>query len=844
VIGDRVVRATRRFFGVRAGEERLARLFFWYFFLLAAPLAIIKPLRTTEFLIREGAGALPAAYLVAAVATGLVVLLHSKIGFRSSLRTTIIASLLFFAATGLVLRFVLGKGSAPRSSAWSYLYWVWASVMTVALLTHFWMLINEVYNAREAKRLMGYICTGGILGGVLGGLLVFFLTRAGLDGWLLPAASIMLVASVLVVSAVLEAHEKHAARPGPHGAGPDAPAESKSGFWDSFRAVRENRFLALIAAIVTLGGIVATCIEFQYLCAAVSHYQSNRAGLQAFFGFFEPGLTVFTLLLNVLTARYLTKRLRVTGAMLFTPLVLLAGSLAVLALPFGLLAGMLIRTGEESASFAVGQPVREVMYIPVASRLRHKAKPFIDMFVSQFAKIAAALLLFAFALALKTPIVGFTPGFNEGLAQKLSWVILALLIPWVLFSLKVGKEYLNTLKGNIHPLWERAEKKVGDTIDREQAMLVFDTIDSRNYSAVLYALHIFDLMARDKLTPEIRALIAEKSGEVRASAMSERLEAEGAARFHDGLDELRPQGLLDEIPLIMSSDEYQEVMAAYFDRVMEEGPRAEVKKMELAKLIGLLPPGTPLAARLGRLIMDGSPRVACLALKSAARLRRRDHLPAIIRKLDSYVTLEDAIETLRPYGDAAVPALEKSLKDRAASPILRRAAAEALARIGTRAAAKALAHELEHGRGDIDEAVIDALDRVHSGPGEVHLSAAAAKRKTLSLVRKYCQTYLDLERLGRAGESATPGPRPEASLEAYLADIFKLLGLHYPHKDVRTAYQNIKAGSRHSVAHAIEWLENALKKDLKDAVLPIVEDLDPAEKRKHFERLLKTLPGN
>ena len=54
-------------------------------------------------------------------------------------------------------------------------------------------------------------------------------------------------------------------------------------------------------------------------------------------------------------------------------------------------------------------------------------------------------------------------------------------------------------------------------------------------------------------------------------------------------------------------------------------------------------------------------------------------------------------------------------------------------------------------------------------------------------------------------------------------------------------YQNIRTGTRNSVAIAVEWLDNALKKDVKGALLPIVEDLDPVEKTKRFQKILKDL---
>jgi len=67
------------------------------------------------------------------------------------------------------------------------------------------------------------------------------------------------------------------------------------------------------------------------------------------------------------------------------------------------------------------------------------------------------------------------------------------------------------------------------------------------------------------------------------------------------------------------------------------------------------------------------------------------------------------------------------------------------------------------------------------------------------------------------------------------------LGLVYSQEDMRRAYQNIRTGTRNSVANAVEWLDNTLKKDLKDALLPLVDDLSLTEKAARFEKILEDL---
>jgi AAA family ATP:ADP antiporter len=832
----------RRIVKIKPREKKLAVLVFSYFFLIAAPYTVINALRTSHFLFKEGVGRLPVVYLLAVVATGAVVFLHSKVQARRSVQALIVPSLAFFAVSGLFLQWALGTGPGRDSVLLTYFFWVWASVLIIVLMTGFWMTVNEVYDPRQARRLMVFLNSGGLLGSVLGGLLVVLLSEGALGAFLMPLACLMLFGCMLVVGAIFRLHGPGSARSGRAPAAKEAPEETGAGVLETFRAVGRDRFLVLIAAIVGIGIIVSTCVEFQFLSAAYGHFGGRQSSLQAFFGLFEAGLTVFAFFLNFLMAGYLLKKLTAPRALLLAPAALLAGSAAVLLTPFGLASGVFIRGVEESLSFSVDHPFREIMYIPVPARLRHRAKAFIEMFVSQFAKVAGALVLLLFALLLNKKIEGYTPKFDPALARYLSWVVIAFLIPWILIALKVGKEYLSALKENIQPLWDPAERELAEKVDVESAKLVFDAIDSRSYSSILYALHLFDLLAQDRISPDLREIIAGKSEEVRAKALSDRLEAGAAALFPESLGGLTPDEVRTEIPIILSSDAYQRVMRSYAERVLGQDPGSVVDKMELAKAIGLMGPDSLLAGHLTRLIGDEDPGVSAYALKSAARLKKEEYIPAVIRKLGVPVNLEDAVEALKGYGDTAVGALERSLLDRSGEFAVRRAAVDVLGRIGTRRAVRSLAEELEYGRGELDGRIIEVLDRLRAGNAAMTLSEAVAKRKTYALVRKFCRAFLDLQRGGEGPEKTGDRQDLARSLEATFADIFKLLGLFYPQEDIRRAYQNIRTGTRHSVAHAVEWLDNSLSRDLHDVILPLVDDLSVQEKTARFEKILEDLP--
>jgi hypothetical protein len=81
----------------------------------------------------------------------------------------------------------------------------------------------------------------------------------------------------------------------------------------------------------------------------------------------------------------------------------------------------------------------------------------------------------------------------------------------------------------------------------------------------------------------------------------------------------------------------------------------------------------------------------------------------------------------------------------------------------------------------------------------------------------------------------------ETNLETHFMNIFKLLGLYYPKEDVVTAFQNLKTGNKDSIDYAIEYLDITLKKDMKDIILPLIEDLAPSNRQRKFQKILRNL---
>ncbi len=804
---NRPSQAISRLLQIKPGEAGLALAFFFYFFLVTAPFNIVKPIRDASFLDELGSRNLPWAYATTLV-VALVVALQSKVQARVSREALTIGSLVFFVLTCLLF-----WGLFTFDWKWLPLaFWMWANTFVVVLVTQFWIVVNDIFNPREAKRLIGFFGSGGILGGIVGALFTARFAGPGDATRLLLPAALALAASIVPALVIFRrlARERASSVPPARAA---AGAE-KTGFKACFDAVRGDSYLRLLAAVVLLTGIVSTFVDWQSK-NIIEGWPQARANLTVFFGYFNAGLLVFSFLLQFLATSNLIERYGLRLTLLFYPALILLCSLGIAFWPSIVLA-VGIKGADKSLAYSINQSSRELLYIPVPPQQKYRAKIFIDMFLNRFAKSFAALLLLGvFLLPLGTPII------------RVSLAGAALIGGWIILNRRIGREYVGLLKSNLESRWGRAERLVAERLDVGSAKLVFDALESRKLSPELYAQHLFDLLAENRLTPEVRAFLASQMEEARVPSLGGLLES-GSAGWVPEL--ARPEDdefLKTDIREIFNLESYQQVMKGYVDKVLAH-PEDKVSRMEVAKSLGWLDPGSPLAGVLEELLDDPRPEVARYAVESAARLGRREDVPLLIARLSDPALADDVRAALEKYGPRITGVLFDTLADEELEGSVRKAAASILAAIGGQEAANDLLWELSYGPESVRDEVVDALDRLRSADAALVFSEEIVRQSFEREARAYYQAYLD-----------DPGA---AGLAARVRRLFLLLGLVFPREDMQRAFQNLQAGTRNSVAYALELLDNLLPRELKLGLFPVIEDLDAGERLRRFRILIESGP--
>src|SRR4030095_15377178 len=162
--GERVV---DRLTNTRKGERTVALLMFAYSFLAMTSHNILKPVFKSKFIDQLGSDNLPYVLMASSILIGVQMHLYSS-AIRRLPRQYVIP----IVQSVLVVLLVIFWGLLQTGALWvTVALYFFGQILGVLLISQFWTLANDVYDARQAKRLFGLIGGGACLGGAVGALI-------------------------------------------------------------------------------------------------------------------------------------------------------------------------------------------------------------------------------------------------------------------------------------------------------------------------------------------------------------------------------------------------------------------------------------------------------------------------------------------------------------------------------------------------------------------------------------------------------------------------------------------------------------------------------------------------
>jgi ATP:ADP antiporter, AAA family len=367
-----------RFLNVRREEVAPLLVAAFYFCCVLTALMVLRPARDALGM-RSGLDAIRWLFIGTALVTLAVNPMFGWLVSRFRRIVFITATYVFFALSlvGFYLLIALAPAAVGETSG--RVFYVWFSVFNLFSTMVFWALMADRFTLEQSKRLFGVIAVGGTVGAIIGPWLASVLAEPiGTPALLLVAAAFLGIAVVAAWFVAWLQPERAAGATSTTAAADDRAVIGGSA-WSGIGAVFRSRYLLGVSTYVLLLTVTATFIYFTRLqmVAALGDDTDLRATA---FAQIDLITQVATVLLQLVVAGHVMKRLGVSVALALLPVVVSLGFIGLaLVASFAML--IVFDATFRAIQRAITRPARETLFTVVSREDKYKSKAFTDTFV-------------------------------------------------------------------------------------------------------------------------------------------------------------------------------------------------------------------------------------------------------------------------------------------------------------------------------------------------------------------------------------------------------------------------------------------------------------------------------
>ncbi|HTB74088.1 MAG TPA: Npt1/Npt2 family nucleotide transporter [Polyangiaceae bacterium] len=826
------LRIVTRLIDLRAGESRITILSFLVLMLTSAGYTVLETARDALLVTRLPQRDFGIVYIVIAVCALPAATLLSRVARRWDPRT-VLMSLLVLAALGSLVF----TGLPPRRVV-VVAFYATVGLISSAVFPQFWVLLGTSLTVGQSRRLIGPIASASVLGGVVGAA-----TAAASVPYLPVRGLIAVGAGILVVGAgaTFFVPRLPARRPVPGPRGANTPLAT------SMDAFREEPFLLRVAVLVA--ATTATALVIDYYFKSTIARTIPRADRGAFIARYYTVVNVVALVVQLFVGSAIVRNLGVATTMVVTPLIAVVGGVA--AFVGGAFAGpvLVLKAADGSLRSSINRLTTELVYLPVSSSGRERAKPFIDGALSRIVQaLTAGGLLAAGTTLVLSPRV-------------FASIVVFFSLAWLVAAVTMRRHYLGQLRRSVVPTV--TDDRSAFELDLPSAELVIESLGNDDPAVVVAAMDTLARRGRERLIPALvlrhpdeqvlrraleifaagsstrsdwhtlaNALLEHSSDRVRIAAASS-LAAQGKLDF-ERLD-------ADTAPGVRGYAALHAALGGPHEDLLDDPRIAAAMGGDDAALTGLLAAvadadPSPRVARVLVALVDlahAPCSVAWADLVARATIRHGElaMIPRLIERLTHWEGRESILGALIALGPPAFDQVAEALEDMSRPRRLRAHLPQTLGRFGTPDAAEKLLDRVEtEPDGLVRYKALRALGRIVSDYG-----VGVDRERIERCVQVNLVTYFRLlgTRVALGVPPATTKQTPSSTfrllagllddkLRQSLERAFRLLKIAHPKEDLHRVYLACIGTDRRARANAAEFLDALLRRRREQALRELV----------------------
>ena len=579
--------------------------------------------------------------------------------------------------------------------------------------------------------------------------------------------------------------------------------------------------------------------------------------MAGFFGSYYAYISAITILFQLLVTGGLLKRFGVGVAILIMPIGLALGSMTIM-FQTALWAAILLKSCDDIFSPSINKWGIEILYIPIATAIKSKAKTFIDVVVERASKGVAGVVLLFFILLISQNV------------RLLSIPTLVFLIVWIFLCVRIYKEYIASIEATLQKRSLDIETLEFDLYDSSTLRQLFPLLDSQNERQVIYALELLQDVESPELVDRVRLLCDHGSPQVKTLALrilfntgDPGFVSHIEALLEDESEEVRTEAIhyisvYGETPTTeilrsflmhpdykmktaaikcitrYGSDEERSLLTEELieQMLLEEGNDRNLARLSVAEALGAIDTA-PAQQHLFDLLNDEDLEVVRRAALSAGKTRSVDFVPSLVEMLGDPNVRVSVRSALAAYGSEVLDTLVVTMTDGQLPMPIRRQIPRVIGMIPHQNSADVLLSHLEHDGADMRYKIVRALEDLRTVQMGIRFERDLVEDYVTKRIRDYYHLSIILEAQNDGVSSRNAGDSPTSDLlqralqerlDLYKEMMFRLLGLIYSPESMYNTYRGVTSYSPRVQGNAVELLDNILNRSIKRILFPIIDD--------------------
>ncbi len=738
--------------------------------------------------------------------------------FQNRIRFGVLASasLVLIFITTVALHYFYHFGATELHDNTLLVMYSLTGPTTAILLLCYWGMFGRIFDFKQSKRIIGWIDTGQLIAIIIANFLIpntSSLFPDTSDYLLVCDASIVgALVCLVVITASFGMTSKLIA---------DDSVRKET----QFNRILKDKYVLLLSLFLVTSVVTFNFNQFIFQDLLNEQYPNQR-DLTNFVAYFNGTIYMLSLVMQVFFNDKIISSYGLRVSLFILPL--LTGFLALTSFISAFFFGYDLASHPETFIFfflfialtrlfnstlrdSLENPVYKLMFVPIDAKYRFGIQAKVEGVISESGRLIAGICIFAFSLI---------PFF------KIIWIpviILALCGLYVLVIQRLYGGYKNKIRSKLENS-DYSQEKLDLGLKQVVARLEQQLID-RQTSKAVFSFRLLEKLEPAQVSIWVNSLMKNRYEEAREYAQRRMNELKGLSvsdqyiiRADKGMNESGEKKLLSKSDLEAILNNGGDI---HKQRIQRLARSAEANDRQYAAELILHSSTDENSSYLIELLTDIEPKVRKTAISTSIKVNSPEIIFELIDNLSNPVYSNQAMNALVLIGGKALNHLESAFyrTGQSTQTIIR--IVQVIGRIGGQRAKDLLWSKIDYPDKVVVSQVLLSMGECGFKAGISQITRIKyAIENDVADIAWNINAFQELD----AGDSRLKRSLTEEDSHD-IEHIYMLLAMLYDTRSIQLVKENIESGTSEGTSYAVELLDVFLSEQLKQRVIPVLDDL-------------------